>query len=385
MISPAESSSIDPFEALRMPDGEPMLPENLDLQDWLFPASPAEQSSRSLHTTLDDMYLERAHPVLLLHHRRLFASWARSPVKTEAQQTLQQAMWTLASALSARLSHTSPVLYSQARMSLSAWQNAGNCGSAHNDPAWIQAHLLIAVYEALRMDIQQAGMTAAYCLRLMQMQQWHRLDAADYSANSSESPVVVEEKRRSFWFAFALDRFISRSCKLPMTLDEDAIATRLPCNEQEFQQLDMVFTSQMPYASEALNCPDLVQFSPLAKMAVQAVIAGRTISKVQMPRSGDMSGDLGHRRRSLRNVIFACADSAAQSTEPRPEPMENFNLMLVQMNVLSLWLSANDQERSGLQTLAGAAAQEILSHSRMLVEWSQLEVCTFTRNYDEKK
>ncbi|KAK4498657.1 hypothetical protein PRZ48_009167 [Zasmidium cellare] len=379
MLSPATSISFDPFDALMsMPVAESSLPENIEVHNWNFPSPSA---ALPLHRSFDQLFLERVHPVLLLHHRRRYASWANSDTKTKAQEALQMTLWTLVSAQSVRLSHSSPMLYSQARAALSAWQTAGHGGSVSIDVAWIQAHVVIAIYEALCMDLQLAGMTLTYCLRLMQVQQWHRLDADESCLAHGESLIDKEEKRRTFWLAFALDRFISLACRLPVTLSDEVIFTRLPASEHDFQSMDMAFVAPMPFASEALKCPESTQFSPLAEMAAQAVIAGRGLAQLQTHHGFDNPrpdyGDVGQRRRCLRNLISAHVDSVQLHDEDRG-PIGIFNTMLTQMNVLCLWLSADGQEQLGSQQAANAAAQEIVKHSRMLVEWSYLELHPFT-------
>jgi hypothetical protein len=80
----------------------------------------------------------------------------------------------------------------------------------------IQAWLLLAYAELLRVGEHQAMLTAGRAFRLVQMARLYEVDASDGSQVSpksadftfDESFVDSEERRRTFWLAFSLDRFL---------------------------------------------------------------------------------------------------------------------------------------------------------------------------------
>lgn len=55
--------------------------------------------SDSMRATVNDLYFSRVHPIILVHHKRTYYSWADNAIKTDAQQGLQFAMWALAASL----------------------------------------------------------------------------------------------------------------------------------------------------------------------------------------------------------------------------------------------------------------------------------------------
>lgn len=94
----------------------------------------------------------------------------------------------------------------------------------------IQAWLLVAHYEILCMEEQRAMLTAADVFRLVQLTRMYDIDAADLSAPSPNNDLgdcfaEREEKRRAFWLAFTLDRFLSMcsSSERPLTLHEEIV------------------------------------------------------------------------------------------------------------------------------------------------------------------
>lgn len=355
----------------------------------------------SMRATLNDLYFSRVHPIILVHHKRSYFSWAENTIKTDAQEGLQLAMWALAASLSAGTQHMAPDLYARARARLDSWQA---CHPFQEPPEVerVQTYLLLTIYEVTRIGVQRACMTGSYCFRLVQLLHWHELDAFQQRRATSsntisgtlESPVSLEEKRRSFWVAFALDRFISMSSGWPLTLNDNVISTRLPCPEAEYQEADMASELAMPFPSDALSAGTVAASSPLTDMVMFSIMSGRILEHSQRfeVEQSTIEGALRGKERHdwLQRTVAAGSDttlqnygSGQQSQQLEADPMAIFNKMLAHMNVLSVChatkshpISPLEDQTSSLHEASYNAAQEIFRLSRLLAELSYLKVCT---------
>jgi hypothetical protein len=109
----------------------------------------------------------------------------------------------------------------------------------------IQSWLLLAQYEFLRKDEHQAMITAGRAFRLVQLARLFDVDspcssATGFTIESGEGvgygnehtrlrsfpePFArMEEKRRVFWMAYCLDRFLNWRNEWPLTLDEETVS-----------------------------------------------------------------------------------------------------------------------------------------------------------------
>lgn len=137
-------------------------------------------------------------------------------------------MWLLASSTSPQLLSLADTLYSITRQKLDA--------SSIDDLAWevgsveyTQAQVLLLLYEVTHVDHRCAYMTAGRCFRLLQLLRWYEIDRPDNAAErlvstDSENAIMVEEKRRTFWMAYSLDRFMSIQREWPLTLNEQVVS-----------------------------------------------------------------------------------------------------------------------------------------------------------------
>jgi hypothetical protein len=180
----------------------------------------------------------------------------------------------------------------------------------------IQAWLLLAHAELLRMGEHQAMLTAGRAFRLVQMARLYDADASDgsqpdvspvmatatavASQESDESFVDAEERRRTFWLAFSLDRFLCLRSEWPLTLQEEMasldhpsvsymynslpriksltpfqVRTRLPAPEANFQNNQPVRISFLP---DAMTQTGPSTLSPFAECVVLAAVYGRCMA-----------------------------------------------------------------------------------------------------------
>lgn len=243
-------------------------------------------------------------------------------------------------------------------------------------------------------------MTGSYCFRLVQLLHWHELDASQQRRTTSstamastlDSPISLEEKRRSFWVAFALDRFISMSSGWPVTLNDNVISTRLPCSEAEYQEADMASEMAMPFPSDDLSASSVAASSPLTDMVMFSMMSGRIFEHLQRyeVEQSTIDGALRGKERHewLQRTVAAGSDTALhnyssgqQNQQLEADPMAIFNQMLSHMNVLSIGhttrlhpISPLEDPSSSSHDASYSAAQEIFRLSRLLAELTYLKV-----------
>lgn len=161
-------------------------------------------------------------------HQRRYMAWSRKPDKSEAQKCLQLAMWTLAASTSPGQYQTmANYLYryaSQSLMNLESWDSGDEWSQMRpNDFAQVQAQLLLACYEFKAVDFRRGWMRAGRAFRLIQLNWFY--DMLSTSTTMSDW-VEAEERRRTFWVAFCLDRTISLRNDAPCTFNEPVSGPR---------------------------------------------------------------------------------------------------------------------------------------------------------------
>ncbi|KAJ6119133.1 hypothetical protein N7523_003413 [Penicillium sp. IBT 18751x] len=252
---------------------------------------------------LDQVYFDRVHPVLPIIYRLRFFSWADQDNPGVARACLRLAMRTMAAAMSAPGHRFCDQLYAETCQFLQAHSVGLKTPIALE---YIQAWLLVAHYELLRVGEHQAMLTAGRCFRLVLMARLSDIDAPNSDEvnlqTSDKTPscdvlgetfAVVEEQRRTFWLTFCLDRFLCSRNEYPLTLEEEMICTRLPAPETNFQNNKHIRTSFLPEAmSESQNGPLL---SPFAESIILATLHGRCMahrrSFTKQSHRGSSDGD----------------------------------------------------------------------------------------------
>jgi hypothetical protein len=141
---------------------------------------------------------------------------------------LQYAMWTLAASLSPLLQYLRDSLYECTRTLLEALESKDN-QTEFADIEHVQARVLLLIYDFMRFNHQRGWISAGRCFRLLQLMRLYELDSPENVAKRNnaiepESWVRTEEKRRTFWMAYSLDRFISLRNDWPLTLSEQVVS-----------------------------------------------------------------------------------------------------------------------------------------------------------------
>jgi hypothetical protein len=136
-------------------------------------------------------------------------------------------MWALAAASSPHLQHIRVSLYRRARSKLEALDsNIESTDAASLQAA--QAWLLITNYEFRYMGYRRAWLTAGRAFRIIQLAKLHEMDRLNDVGLNITLPEIwaeAEEKRRTYWLAYCLDRLLNISEEWPLSLQEEAVGT----------------------------------------------------------------------------------------------------------------------------------------------------------------
>ena len=135
-------------------------------------------------------------------------------------------MWLLAASASAQYQNLCDSLYFDAKQSLESLE-ARDTKTEIVDIEQIQAWLLLSVYEFMRIDFRRGWMSAGRAFRLIQLIRLHEIDMPNLSLSQVDW-IEMEEKRRTFWMAYSMDRFVSIRNGWPLTLSEQVVSQSIP-------------------------------------------------------------------------------------------------------------------------------------------------------------
>ncbi|KAF3766615.1 hypothetical protein M406DRAFT_37614 [Cryphonectria parasitica EP155] len=223
---------------------------------------------------LTQIYFERAHPVAPMLNQSRFMKLAQKPQSHE-RQCLQYAMWTLSITFSSQFGNIRDSMYSKTRAMLEDLNcNGSNMTTCHVEE--IQARILLTLYELSKCTYRQAWLSSGHVFRLVQLARFYELDKeqSKKGKRSSAEAMQHEEKRRTFWVAFCLDRFLSIGNNTPVTFTEQRILTRLPCSDYEFSNGSL---TEWPFLFEVMATGNARGFAPLADCSILMTICERAL------------------------------------------------------------------------------------------------------------
>jgi hypothetical protein len=146
-----------------------------------------------------------------------------------SQAGLQYAMWAVAASLSSQFQHLRDSVYRKSRQILETIElNDTKMESIDIEQA--QAWILISIYEFTRMYYRRGWMSAGRAFRLVQLMGLYEIDGIETSARrrvaepTSLSWPETEERRRTFWMAYCIDRLVSIRNRSPLTIGESVVS-----------------------------------------------------------------------------------------------------------------------------------------------------------------
>jgi hypothetical protein len=157
----------------------------------------------------------------MIHERRFHNAMNLSPY-ARPSVALRYAMWTLSASITDKYKDLHVHFHSRARKYAEADERAGRHKFINVRHA--QAWLLIAIYEFKMMHFPTAWLTTGRATRLVQMLSLTTLDGPARDAKQTLPPSVSfgekEERRRTFWMSFCMDRYSSVGTGWPFIIDE---------------------------------------------------------------------------------------------------------------------------------------------------------------------
>jgi hypothetical protein len=168
-------------------------------------------------------YFTKVHLSLPVIHRPRFLAALNLAPHMRPPVCLRYIMWTLAASATDKYEGLQEHFYQRARKYAQMDEMKGH-GESTITLAHCQAWVLICTYEFKQMYFPRAWLSAGRAVRLAQMMQLHRLDGVGLDVKQCLPPpkdwTEREERRRTFWMAFCVDRYASIGTGWPMTIDE---------------------------------------------------------------------------------------------------------------------------------------------------------------------
>jgi hypothetical protein len=165
----------------------------------------------------------KVHLSLPIVHRPRFLAALNLAPHMRPPVCLRYIMFTLAAAASDKYEALQEHFYQRARKYAQMDEMKGH-GESTITLAHCQTWILTCTYEFKQMYFPRAWLSAGRAVRLAQMMQLHRLDGAGLDVKQCLPPpkdwTEREERRRTFWMAFCVDRYASIGTGWPMTIDE---------------------------------------------------------------------------------------------------------------------------------------------------------------------
>ncbi|KAI1654624.1 fungal-specific transcription factor domain-containing protein [Daldinia decipiens] len=383
----ASTSPIRGFETLS---------DGIGFADATMPRKMSEMSdgldglniSNLMQADLDQLYFDRVHLFAPILHQRRYFSWARNIAKAGAQSCLRYAMWTLAASVSAHYQNIGDSLYRCTKQALEALDP--KCvGITMTEIEKVQAWLLLAIHEFMCVDFSKGWESAGRAFTLIQLN-WHHYTSGSDVSLTREDWVDAEQKRRTFWLAYCLDRFISIRNNSPVTFSEQN-TIRLPAPEVDFQNEQPTVSR---FLSEAITAMDAKCTSAFAECIVVATVVGRALNHGQQSVVDNMyiheSQGFWEQHEWINSTVVQRMDMFNQNcptAAQEADPMLLFISMMWRTTVLYMYqliklvIHPSDEKRSVLADYtrqSTTAAKEIVNLTNKLSQLNSFKVHPFT-------
>jgi hypothetical protein len=188
-----------------------------------------------------EIYFEKSHPMLPFLHRARFMASLHLPPSIGAPVCLRYAVWALAASTchDQTLRAYKDVFYTRARRSLTETLETTLDSLKPHRISTLQTLVLLSTYEFLHANFGHAWMNCGKAARMSVYFNLMRLDEphlfCKQTLADSRDWIDQEERRRTFWAAFMLDRFASLGTGWASTFNEEDITTFLPGPDDEYQ------------------------------------------------------------------------------------------------------------------------------------------------------
>ncbi|KAF2131430.1 binuclear zinc transcription factor [Dothidotthia symphoricarpi CBS 119687] len=278
-----------PWEMISLGLEEPMPPQ--DVMDDLY-----------------QIYFAKIHPSAPIIHRPRFLAALNLAPHMRPPICLRYIMWTMAASATDKYAGMQDHFYQRARKYAQMDEMKGH-GESTISVAHCQAWSLICQYEFKQMYFPRAWLSAGRGVRLAQMMQLHRLDGVGLDVKQCICPpkdwTEREERRRTFWFAFCIDRYASIGTGWPMIIDERDILTNLPASDDAFDKSKPAPTGSL---DQVLSPNGAANLQPFGAIVLSAAMFGRNLLHLHRPgpddRDEDLNGEFWNRHRNIEQILL---------------------------------------------------------------------------------
>ncbi|KAI0542545.1 hypothetical protein GGR58DRAFT_497090 [Xylaria digitata] len=350
---------------------------------------PDSTMSDLVQSDLDQLYMDRIHEFIpIVHHDSM----------GEARMALRYAMWTLAASASVYHSALRDTLYYRTRQLLESPDPLGN-DTNMADTETVQAWLLLATHELMCVSFRHAWISAGRAFRLIQLDTAWITEKGSMPDDETYQPqwVEAEQRRRTFWFAYCLDRLLSlRNGSYP-TLSE-RVPVCLPCPDTAFQYSQPVLMGCLLDTDflTSTAAPSRDPMSSFCECIVVATVAGRVLSHYLEATLDSSTHEEGHGINqhngwdSLSSIDSLVAHSMRIFTTYHPptaqerDPMLLFLAIAWRAIVIYVWHTAESMPtpvlnrdhaiKAKLSQQAENAAREMLRLMSKLAGWSSWKI-----------
>ena len=205
----------------------------------------------------------------------------------------------------------------------------------------------------------RAWLSVGKATRLALMLGLNRLDGTGLDVKQSMVPpkdwTEREERRRTFWMAFCVDRYSSVGTGWPMVIDENDVnpppeVTSCPRTKSENANLTQIMTN-LPASDEAFNkslpqktprLDDIIAgegvstMAPFACVCVLASLMGRNLVHIHrtQPQDNDhdLNGEFWKRHRSIDNILLHISLSLPEHLRI-PNSIDDVNVIFANMSI----------------------------------------------------
>ncbi|KAK5134967.1 hypothetical protein LTR08_005919 [Meristemomyces frigidus] len=285
---------------------------------------------------LNQAYFEKIHPsVPMIHRPRYYAAMNLAP-HMRPPVCLRYAMWCNAAAVTDKYEALQEHFYERARKYIQQDEMKGH-GEGMITLAHCQTWALLCNYEFKLMMFPRAWMSSGRASRMVQMMGLHRLAGSGLEVKQCLPPprdwTEMEERRRTFWMGFCMDRYSSIGTGWPMTLEEKDISTTLPSDEASYEQSR---PGKAMSLEDALNPACASNLSSFAGVVLLACLFGRNLLHLHRPtpddNDEDLNGEFWKRHRHIDNILLNTALALPDALR-LPNGLNDPNVVFLNMNI----------------------------------------------------
>ncbi|KAI5808892.1 fungal-specific transcription factor domain-containing protein [Peziza echinospora] len=292
--------------------------------------------AQDVQDALTALFFDKVYPTVPMIHKGRYLMSLGLPPSMKPPIALRYAIWTLAASVSDEYFSLQTHFYRMARKYAEDQELKGH-GEHIISTSTSQTWTLIATYEFKLMYFPRAWLSTGRAVRLAQMMGLHRLDGVGLDVKQCLQPpkdwTEREERRRTFWLAFCVDRYASIGTGWPMTIEEKDIMTNLPASEDAFERGRPAKSLTL---KEAMTADGAKYLSPFGGVVLMACLFGRNLIHLHRPdaddRDDDLSGEFWRRHRHMDNILLGIALSLPSHFK-LPMGINDSNIVFTNMNI----------------------------------------------------